>query len=137
MLDCAVELAEVVLANLSRAQQETDRELRIVRRPHHLLVDSSQRIRRADRGAEPLHLFLRLRMPRVLPERPRVALEGTVQLAERELLQLGDFVEELQAPLGRGRVMRLNLVDVDQPARRAAVAVDRLEDVGHRGLVLG
>ena len=82
VLDSAIELAEIVFADRGGSKQQDNRELRIVRDADHLLVDASERIGPADGRADALELFLRLRVPWVLPERARVAFEGAVQITE-------------------------------------------------------
>ena len=82
VFDRAVDLPEILLANLRCAEQEANRELRIVRTRDHLFVDSGEGVGSADRRAQSLELGLRTRMPRVFAERTRVALEGSVQVAQ-------------------------------------------------------
>ncbi len=56
-------------------------------------------------------------------------LKALLEIIERELVELGDAVQQLDPAIRRARVVRLDLVNRDELLVLARIAIDRLEDL--------
>jgi hypothetical protein len=130
-------VAQVLLADLRGA--------RVQQRPHAGifaaldlgLVDLGQLLPGGGGGRDAIQLLARAAVGRVFGQRARKRAERVAEVFERDLVQLGHAVQELDPLIARGAVLHLDVVDRDQLRVLVLVAVERLEDLGDLALVLG
>ncbi len=102
-----------------------------------LFVDARELTVRLVRAREPLERSDGVLVARVLRERASAGLERRAGVVERRLLKLGDAMQKLDLARGVRREANLNLVNGDELIVRSGLAIHGLEDLGHRGRVLG
>ena len=136
-LDGAVVVAQLVLLDLSAAEQERDLEVVFLRFVRDLIVERGDLGPLVEATGQAIELGVRGLVARILAHGARERRERGVRVVATDLVQLGDHVEQLDLARRIEGVLRHDLVHADLLGPLAASLVDRLEDVRDRELVLG